>query len=1376
MRRKSNPALAVVALTVTLAACGPQIAAPGAINNLPASVALEPIQVGATASSTIAFTNGGGSSLSYAVSSDVAWLTASPSSATVPANTATSLTVNVTCPVVPGPYTANVTITSQNPNLSKTVPVTVTCAPEANTEANRPVLQLGNIATSVTTPSITVTGTVGDNVALQSLKVNGATVTVGTGGAFTYTVNNLTPGNNVITVVATDTSGLQTTRTATVVYTPASTDTQAPLVSNVALTNTATTGSVQGSVTATDNVAVTTLAYTVTPAAGGAAVKTGAVTVSTPGSTINQAFTIDLSSLADGTYKIAFTASDGTNTSAAKESASFIVDKTGPTFTPIYISPVTASTASVTLGNLQDALSNVSSTVSYTLNGAAAQTATLSNNAFTITGLQEGTNSITITAKDALGNATTKPIQIVFTAVTPPPPPGPGDTQAPVITSFGYNNATTGVFQGFVTATDNVAVTGLSYTVAPSAGGAVVKSGTVPVQTPGTSIDQTFSLDLSSLADGSYKITFTASDGVNTSAPFTSAAFTLDKTGPTFTPSAAASVNVNSVNVTLNGLQDALSTVSSSVTYKINGGVTQTATLSGNAFTAMNLQSGVNSIAITVKDSLGNATTKTIQVTYDMTDTQAPVVTNVSLGSTATTGTLQGSVTATDNVAVTGLSYTVAPSAGGAVVASGTLSITAGTSVTKAFSLDLSSLADGSYKVTFTASDGTSTSAPSTSTAFTLDKTGPTFTPSAAASVNVNSVNVTLNGLQDALSTVSSSVTYKINGGATQTATLSGNAFTATNLQSGVNSIAITVKDSLGNATTKTIQVTYNAPDTQAPVVTNVSLGSTATTGTLQGSVTATDNVAVTSLSYTVAPSAGGASVLSGTLSITAGASVSELFSLDLSSLADGSYKIAFTASDGTSTSAPFTSAAFTLDKTGPTFTPSATSPVGTSSTTVTLNGLQDALSSVNSTVSYTVNGGSAQAATLSSNAFTVTNLQEGANSVAITVSDSLGNTSTQTIQITSDTQLPNLSVTPIAAYVSSPDLNITGTATDSGTGIAFVTATPDGDTTQTITTTVDGNGNFTLTLLDLAEGAHSIVVTTTDIFGRTSDPQTITTFVDATPPTLTNIASSISSNNVTVTGTASDIAGSGVDHVTYSVTKDGAPFITATNVTVDSAGFFSIPLTGLANGSYVVTLAAVDLSGNSSTASTVSVNVQTGAPSVLINSIATSAGSGTITGTISDNNSPLTATSYQITDASSTVVRSGTLTSTNPFSISYSGLAVGTYTFTVSATNALGTTSQSSTFVVDQTPPTVTLVSSTFVKNGVNARGRFVVQATDANGVASVQYRLLGASTWTNATSIGNNRYSFSARIKNATSVTVEVRATDTAGNVSVPVTFTAP
>jgi hypothetical protein len=92
---------------------------------------------------------------------------------------------------------------------------------EAISASYSPKLSIASPAngTTVTSPSVTVSGTAVDTGALSSLTVNGLSVSVGSSGAWSTSVT-LSAGANTITAVATDQAGLVTSKAVSVTYAP----------------------------------------------------------------------------------------------------------------------------------------------------------------------------------------------------------------------------------------------------------------------------------------------------------------------------------------------------------------------------------------------------------------------------------------------------------------------------------------------------------------------------------------------------------------------------------------------------------------------------------------------------------------------------------------------------------------------------------------------------------------------------------------------------------------------------------------------------------------------------------------------------------------------------------------------------------------------------------------------------------------------------------------------------------------------------------------------------------------------------------------------------------------------------------------------------
>ena len=224
------------------------------------------------------------------------------------------------------------------------------------------------------------------------------------------------------------------------------------------------------------------------------------------------------------------------------------------------------------------------------------------------------------------------------------------------------------------------------------------------------------------------------------------------------------------------------------------------------------LQPGSNLFTVTAQDAAGNSSTDTLDVTYTPAgpDTTPPTVTitaptNATTYST-TSGTLSLGGAATDNVAVTQVTW--ASSSG----ASGTASGTGAWSVTGIV------LQSGSNLLTVTARDAANnTSIDTLDVTYTPDTTPPAVTitvPTNAATYSTTSGTLSLGGTAtDNVAVTQVSWVNNRGGSGTATGTATWSAVIA--LQSGSNLLTVTVRDAANNTSTDTLDVTYTP--TSAP-------------------------------------------------------------------------------------------------------------------------------------------------------------------------------------------------------------------------------------------------------------------------------------------------------------------------------------------------------------------------------------------------------------------------------------------------------------------------------------------------------------------------------------------------------------------------------
>jgi large repetitive protein len=289
-----------------------------------------------------------------------------------------------------------------------------------------------------------------------------------------------------------------------------------------------------------------------------------------------------------------------------------------------------------------------------------------------------------------------------------------------------------------------------------------------------------------------------------------------------------------------------------------------------------------------------------------------------------------------------------------------------------------------------------------------------------------------------------------------------------------------------------------------------------------------------------------------------------------------------------------------------------------------------------------------------------------------------------------------------------------------------------------------------------LAEGSHTFQVRATDQAGNTDPTPAVRNWaVDITPPAAPVITSppdgsSNTTGNVTVAGTAE--AGTVVELFDGAASKG--------TVTVSGAGAWSKPLTSVADGTHVYTATATDSAGNTSPASSShTVTVDTSAPDTTLDSGPSGATNQTdATFTFSANEGGSTFTCSLDGAAFSAC--------TSPKS--YNGLAEGSHSFQVRATDQAGNTDPtpaSRAWTVDTTPPQTTIDSAP--ASATNATGATFTFSSSQGG-STFACSLDGA-----AFSACTSPASYSGLSEG--SHTFDVRATDAAGNTDqTPATFT--
>ena len=184
----------------------------------------------------------------------------------------------------------------------------------------------------------------------------------------------------------------------------------------------------------------------------------------------------------------------------------------------------------------------------------------------------------------------------------------------------------------------------------------------------------------------------------------------------------------------------------------------------------------------------------------------------------------------------------------------------------------------------------------------------------------------------------------------------------------------------------------------------------------------------------------------------------------------------------------------------------------------------------------------------------------EGTTTITVTALDGAGRTSlTVTAMYTIDSTAPTVTASPAPGLRNSP-VDVTLTASDTGTGVASVTYSLSGATTKPSTTVSGSAANVTPTIS--AQGATTVTATATDVAGNVSTPLTLVYTIDTVPPVITCPSPAptyiVNQPGATLTAQVTDPGGSGPTSPTVSATVPTA-----------AAGYKSI------------TLNATDVAGN---------------------------------------------------------------------------------------------------------------------------------------------------------------------------------------------------
>ncbi len=1058
-----------------------------------------------------------------------------------------------------------------------------------------------------------------------------------------------------------------------------------------------------------------------------------------------------------GSTPVTVTATDGHGNVATKTFTVKVQDTTAPVITPSYsnLPPVEAASAA-------------GATVTYATAAAtdAVGPVTIGYSQASGTVFVLGVTTVTVTATDGAGNASTKSFTVTVR-----------DTTAPVITTI-YSNlppveatsaAGAPVTYAPAAATDAVGPVTFTYSKVSGATFALgtttvtvtatdfygnhssksftvtVRDTTAPVITaPGITVEATQSsgykvgtafpgISATDVVTSSPTLTFSKSAGAIL--PFGVSSVTVTaKDGAGNTSSATFTVTVQDLTapvimapdlvVEATGPSGAKVSYAPSATDAV-GPVTITLSLASNTMFAI----GSTPVTVTATDGHGNVATKTFTVKVQ--DTTAPVITPsysnlppVEAASAAGATVTYATAAATDAVGPVTIGYSQA---------SGTVFVL------------------GVTTVTVTATDGAGNASTKSFTVTVRDTTAPVIT-----TIYSNLPPVEATGAAGAPVTYAPAAATDAVGPVTFTySKVSGATFAL-----GTTTVTVTATDFYGNHSSKSFTVTVR--DTTAPVITAPGITVEATqssgykVGTAFPGISATD-VVTSSPTLTFSKSAGailpfGVSSVTVTAKDGAGNTSSATFTVTVQDL----------------TAPVITAPDLVVEATGPSgakvsYAPSATDAVGP--VTITLSLASNTMFAIGSTpVTVTATDGHGNVATktftvkvqdttapvihvplyqvveAASLAGAVVNYVATATDVVgpVTISYSIANASlfalsfTGPVTVTATDFYGNTSTATFTVFVhdstapaltTSSNLVIEATG-PSGSVVNYAAATATDALGATLITYSKASGTV------FAFGTTTVTVKAFDLVGNCTVKTFTVTVRDTTPPT-------INSWSGPVTVEATGPSGAVVTYAPATATDAVGPV--TISYSKSSGSTFAI-------GTTTVTVTATDGAGNS-TSKTFTVTVRdTTAPVLTQPSIVVEA--------TSSSGAKVTYPSNLVTDA----VGVTTLTFSKA---SGSIFAIGTTTVTFTAKDAAGNTLSGSFTVVvrDTTPPKITSISPNLTKTRTSSSGAYVsyaaATATDAVGPVTITYSKSSGSLFPVGTT------------------TVTVTATDGAGNVSTA-TFT--
>ncbi|TMP37167.1 Ig-like domain-containing protein, partial [Pseudoalteromonas rubra] len=894
---------------------------------------------------------------------------------------------------------------------------------------------------------------------------------------------------------------------------------------------------------------------------------------------------LDVSGLNNGTLTVSATQADTAGNTSTAATQTVTLDNAAPSAvtitTPIETDGIVnaaedndvliAGSGAESGNSVTVTITDNNSSVSRTVTADSSGNWTLSGSELDVSGLNNGTLTVSATQADTAGNTSTAATQTITL-----------DNAAPSAVTITTPIETDGIVNAAedndVLIAGSGAEAGNSVTVTITDNNSSV-SRTVTADNSGNWTLSGSELDVSGLNNGTLTVSATQADTAGNTSTAATQTITLDNAAPSAvtitTPietdgivNAAEDNDVliagsgaeagNSVTVTIT---DNNSSVSRTVTADNSGNWT----LSGSELDVSGLNNGTLTVSATQADTAGNTSTAATQtITLDNAAPSAVTITTPIETDGIVNAAEDNDVLIAGSSAEAGNSVTVTITDNNSSVSRTVTADNSGNWTLSGSELDVSGLNNGTLTVSATQADTAGNTSTAATQTITLDNAAPSAvtitTPietdglvNAAEDNDVliagsgaeagNSVTVTIT---DNNSSVSRTVTADNSGNWT----LSGSELDVSGLNNGTLTVSATQADTAGNtstAATQTITLDNAAPSAvtiTTPIETDgivnaaedndvLIAGSGAEAGN-SVTVTITDNNS--SVSRTVTADNSGNWTLSGS-------------ELDVSGLNNGTLTVSATQADTAGNTSTAATQTITLDNAAPSAV-TITTPIETDglvnaaedndvliagSGAEAGNSVTVTITDNNSSVSRTVTADNSGNWTLSGSELDVSGLNNGTLTVSATQADTAGNTSTAATQtITLDNAAPSAVTitTPIETdglvnAAEDNDVLIAGSGAEAGNSVT-VTIT-DNNSSVSRTVTADNSGNWTLSgseldVSGLNNGTLTVSATQADTAGNTSTAATQTITLDNAAPSALTITTPIETDGIVSAAEDNDV------------------------------------------------------------------------------------------------------------------------------------------------------------------------------------------------------------------------------------------------------------